>query len=104
MSQTSNPDVLTATTFPGGVYSGRIEWLRLECTENDTTRTWELPPSASDYMCISGTAYAEGTIVTGSSVHFIETDSRSSKNDTPSVKVSGVLILVMILTSYLVQL
>lgn len=103
MSHTANPDVLTATTFPGGVYSGRIEWLRLECTESHTTRTWELPPSASDYLCINGTAYAEGTIITGSSVDMIETDSSSSKNETPSLEVSGVLILVMILMSYLVQ-
>lgn len=103
MSQTSKPDVLTATTFPGGVYSGRIEWLRLECTESHTTRTWELPPSASDYLCINGTAYAEGTIVSGSSVGLIVTDSSSTKNETPSMKVSGVLILVMILMSYLVQ-
>lgn len=98
-STTDSKFALTATTSSGGFYSGTLDWLTVQCTDLSTTRTWELDPSVFDYICLEGTAHDMATLTKSSRVTF-----RSlSSNDSPPMKVSSVLILLMTLVSYVVH-
>lgn len=85
-------DVLNPSIFPRGMSSSKIDWVRVECTDTEasTTITWEFKPTATSFTCVDGTAYDIGGKY-----------ARSSKNESPSIKVSGVLILAMTFISYI---
>lgn len=89
---------LTAAASSQGS-SGTLDWLRVQCTDSSTTKSWNLDPSVLDYICLEGTAYDMATLTKSSR----ETFRSLSSNDSPPMKVSGWLILLMTFVSYVVH-